>query len=260
MGDIQNALRKKFKTPQDALKALGLDEALLLRGHIDDAAITIDTNKEARMANKLATAKKSKLAEALKGVLAQDANIDEVVARIIALDAEKSYEEKVAEDEDDEDEKEEKAMDAEEDDEKEEKAMDAEEDEKDKKAMDAKPRARKSREEMVSKSAMDAAIAKASKIAEDRAIQRLRDIAVAHEDVAPHVGKLAGAFDSAEEVYRAALTGMGMDVSTIKETAALRMLVTSKAIPSVANVASAKVAMDAKGVSAFYERFPEAAR
>ena len=73
------------------------------------------------------------------------------------------------------------------------------------------------------KSAMDAAmidakIKAAVKDAEAKTIKRMRDISEAEAAVGPYVGKLTAA-DSAEGVYRMALTTMGIDITDIHPSA-----------------------------------------
>jgi hypothetical protein len=77
----------------------------------------------------------------------------------------------------------------------------------------------KDEEEKVDKKAMDAAIAAAVKANETATIARMNAIAQAHEDVKPYVGKLNGAFDSAEGVYKAALDIKKIDVKDVPASA-----------------------------------------
>ena len=113
---------------------------------------------------------------------------------------------------------------------------------------------------MVSKKAMDAAIRANAAAVEAKTIKRLNAIASAREAVAPYVGSLPGAFDSSDAVYRAALMGMGMDVSTVKEVAALEIILKSQPVPGSQKVKKASVAMDAKATDGFFELFPNAPR
>jgi len=77
--------------------------------------------------------------------------------------------------------------------------------------------------EMVSKKAMDAAIAKAvegaTKQATTNALKLANDIAAAKEDVAPWVGKLAMDAKSPEDVYQAALGALGVEVKDVHPSA-----------------------------------------
>lgn len=90
------------------------------------------------------------------------------------------------------------------------------------------------KEDIVSKAAMDTALAAASKGADERiriavdaarrdaeqaTIKRINAIHEAEDVVQPYVGKLSGAFDSAEGVYRAALDAMKVKHEGIHESA-----------------------------------------
>lgn len=74
-------------------------------------------------------------------------------------------------------------------------------------------------EEKVSKPAMDAALAANAAKVEKDTIARIRAITAAEEEVKPYVGKLALTMDSAEEVYKAALTVLGVDVTGVHASA-----------------------------------------
>lgn len=77
----------------------------------------------------------------------------------------------------------------------------------------------KDEEEKVSKPAMDAALAANAAKVEKDTIARIRAITAAEEEVKPYVGKLALTMDSAEEVYKAALTVLGIDVTGVHSSA-----------------------------------------
>ena len=81
------------------------------------------------------------------------------------------------------------------------------------------PPAMKKEEDMVSKPAMDAAIAKATKAAEQTTVARMQAIAQAEEFVKPYVGKLTVAMDRADAVYGTALEVMGIDIKDIHPSA-----------------------------------------
>lgn len=102
---------------------------------------------------------------------------------------------------------------------------------------------------MVSKEAMDAAISIARKQAADEATKHVlrvqREIDEAREAVAPHVGKLKMSFDSAEAVYRKAFAMKGIDVASIKDAAALPVLLKNLPVPSSAQTAP-RIAADSK--------------
>jgi uncharacterized protein len=125
--------------------------------------------------------------------------------------------------------------------------------------------------DMVSKSAMDAAL-KAAKVesdkaiklasdsaardAEQRTIARLQEIDAAREFAKTcGVGTLAGAFDSAEAVYRAALDAKGVKHQEVKDVAALRLILEAQPKPGQA------LGMDSRNATpqGFADRFPGAA-
>ena len=74
-------------------------------------------------------------------------------------------------------------------------------------------------EKPVDKAAMDAAITAAVKIAQDETMKRIDGIHAAKENVRPWTNDLHGAFDSADAVYRAALTIIGFDSKDLHPTA-----------------------------------------
>ena len=86
--------------------------------------------------------------------------------------------------------------------------------------------------EMVDKPAMDAAIAKAVADTTAKVTQNQREIRDAERKVRPYVGELAIACDSAEAVYRAALTALGLG-DKIKDVhaSALRTILEMQPLP-----------------------------
>lgn len=112
------------------------------------------------------------------------------------------------------------------------------------------------KEEKIDKKAMDAAIAKATTDTETRTILRLRGIEQAKEEAQPYVGKLALSFDSAEAVYRAALTSLGVEHKDIKEPVALRAVL--QAQPKPGEKRQPALAADKRN-EGFEERFPSVA-
>jgi uncharacterized protein len=123
--------------------------------------------------------------------------------------------------------------------------------------------------DMVSKSAMDTALKAASdkaakdikaaadsarSEAEENTIKRLRSVREAEEAALPYAGKLAGAFDSAEAVYRAALTALDVKHDGIHESA-LRAVLEAQPKPG----ASRTFAHDSTPSADFAKRFPGAA-
>ena len=139
---------------------------------------------------------------------------------------------------------------------------------KDKSAKDKKMGKDKDKEDedddegKVSKGAMDAAIAsavsKATKAAHDAAVATQRGIREAEEAVRPYVGKLAMAHDSADAVYRTALTTLGVKVDGVHPSA-LPVILSNLPVPGSRPKAE-RIAMDSAAVKSFAERFPNAAR
>ena len=130
---------------------------------------------------------------------------------------------------------------------------------KDKGAKDADP------EPKVSKSAMDAAIAAASdaaaRNAEASTIARLNAIRAAEREVQPYVGNLAVAMDSAAAVYHFALESMGVDAKAVTDVNALRLVLNAQPKPGEQRApATVSVAMDAAAAKAHAARFPNANR
>jgi uncharacterized protein len=115
--------------------------------------------------------------------------------------------------------------------------------------------------EMVDKPAMDAAIAKAVADTTAKVTQNQREIRDAERKVRPYVGELAIACDSAEGVYRAALTAMGLG-DKIKDVhaSALPTILDMQPLPGSKPKAKPAMAMDAAGAKSFAERFPDANR
>jgi hypothetical protein len=117
-----------------------------------------------------------------------------------------------------------------------EKAVAADEDDKDE----------KEEKDMVSKTAMDAAIAASTKAAENRAIARINGIHEARKIAAPFVGEIAVACDSAEDVYRAALKIRGVNTEGVHPSAFRTIL---ECQPSATAKSEAVHAHDAAHVS-----------
>jgi hypothetical protein len=108
------------------------------------------------------------------------------------------------------------------------------------------------KDDKVDKPAMDAAIAKATTdtIANMRAIQQ------AERDVEPHIGVLAIAQDSAENVYKLALDAAKVDLSGVPPAAYKAMV---SMLPKKGSVPVVKIAQDARGgKDAFATMFPNA--
>ena len=89
----------------------------------------------------------------------------------------------------------------------------------DKPAADEEDKDKKEEKDMVSKTAMDAAIAASTQAAESRTIARINGIHEARKIAAPFVGEIAVACDSAEDVYRAALKIRGVNTEGVHPSA-----------------------------------------
>ena len=98
--------------------------------------------------------------------------------------------------------------------------------------------------------AMDAAIKKAS----DNAVARVRAIAEAEKVIAPYVGEIV-AQDSAEAVYKVALDMMKIDVAGVHPSA-YRAILEAQKKPGETTI----LAVDHKAAESFNERFPEVGR
>ncbi|MDN7490587.1 DUF2213 domain-containing protein [Burkholderia sp. AU45274] len=114
------------------------------------------------------------------------------------------------------------------------------------------------KKDMVSKGAMDKAIKLATdaarRDAEQATIARLRGIQAAEEEVKPYVGKLV-AQDSAENVYKAALDILKVDIKDVHPSAYRAILLAQpKETPKP------RVAQDSSVSSEFLEAFPGADR
>lgn len=108
------------------------------------------------------------------------------------------------------------------------------------------------KDEHVDKPAMDAAIKKATA----ETVTRMRDIQQAERDVEPHIGVLAIAQDSAEDVYKLALDAAKIDTTGVPP-AAYRAMVSM--LPKKGDTKQVVIAQDSRGgKSAFDELFPKA--
>lgn len=115
--------------------------------------------------------------------------------------------------------------------------------------------------DMVTKPAMDAAIAAAAKAATDAAVKTQREIRDAERAVRSRVGELAMAHDSAEGVYRSALKILGVPNAETIHHSALPALLEMQPIPGArSHNPPAQIAQDAASIDSFTKRFPGAAR
>lgn len=192
------------------------------------------------------------LKKAAEGKLAKDSSIEDAAEVIEALaDILPEEESDLAADEDETDDEDAKKKVAEDEDD------DGEDNKKPAQAQDRLPT------DMVTKTAMDAAIAaavkSATKSATAAAIKTQQEIREAERAVRSYVGDLAMAHDSADAVYRTALTSLGVDVDGIHPSAFPAIL---KLQPKPGDTAPARkpIAQDAATSKAFEDRFPHANR
>ena len=113
------------------------------------------------------------------------------------------------------------------------------------------------------RTAMDAAmrdvVKQAAKDAETAAIRRMRAVADAETFVQPWVGHLAIAQDSAEEVYRAALATLGVDIAGV-HASAYRAILEAQPKPGTQRALDhGRLALDSASMKSFAERYPHAA-
>eukprot|EP01037_Dinobryon_pediforme_P019159 gene19159-19533_t len=114
------------------------------------------------------------------------------------------------------------------------------------------------KKDMVTKPAMDAAIAAAVKVAQDAASKNQREIREAERAVRPYVGELAIACDSAAGVYSAALKVLGVKVEGVHPSAYPAILAAQPIPGSKPKVT--KIAQDSAQAKSFAERYPDASR
>lgn len=261
MTPLGAALREKYKTPRDAVLALGLDESLLhdtsekeppnmatkqallsRKAAVAHGALTVylapklagDAKLDLRpmlkgVTNKTWSKDKARIVTALdaavKGKMAHDAQLGDVLGLLDKLDDVEASDEDPDPDMSGMDDKEwgeddesalqdlmakKKASES---------ATDEDESDEDKKkrfeAEAKKASAADEEKDMVKKSAMDAAIKTARDGAVADTVRRMNDIAAARDAVEPLIGKIAVAMDSAEQVYASALKSLGMDASGV---------------------------------------------
>lgn len=110
-------------------------------------------------------------------------------------------------------------------------------------------------DEPVSKPAMDAALAKATKEGENAAVARMTAIRTAEQECRPIIGDII-AQDSAEAVYKMALDARGIDL-TDTPPSAYRALV-KLALTQDQTPKTPRVAMDSAAHKSFADRYPAA--
>jgi hypothetical protein len=136
---------------------------------------------------------------------------------------------------------------------------DADKDGKDGKGKKAPPFA-KDKTTMMTKGAMDAAIAARVAASETKIKAQAKALREAEIAVRPHIGDLNMdhlAMDSAEAVYRFAFKARGVDVSKVPPEGFPALLA---ALPKPNQRTAQPIAMDAAGISTFDQMFPSAAR
>lgn len=283
MSKFIEALKGKFKTPAEALKALGMDPAILAMdesgtqtnykdkdAHPKDSHGRFTEKTDAESENeqeggtkhKKAGAAFAELKKLVKGKgedMAKKAK-DELDGnsglpvpgggKRRAMDAEQMKDflkDKVSEDDM-------KALDA--------MCKDMKDCDEEEEAMDKKKAKDESladkvngAEDTVTKAAMDEAIKVATKQAHDSAIKTQREIQLALDAVNPFVGKLAMAFDSAGDVYRKALGMMKVDVASVKDDAALPIILKSQPLPGATRSAPRMATDSATGNESFTKLF-----
>ena len=110
-------------------------------------------------------------------------------------------------------------------------------------------------EETVSKPAMDAALELTKRQVEQSTIAKMRAIQAAEKAVFPYVGEMV-AQDSAEAVYRVALTALGINTEGLHPSAFKPIL---EAQPKPVDASQLNyIAMDAVAAQSFADRFPMA--
>jgi hypothetical protein len=109
--------------------------------------------------------------------------------------------------------------------------------------------------------AMDAKIAAAVKTAEDRTIARIRSVETARREVAPWVGDLHIALDSAADVYKAALKELDVNVGGVTDVEALKLVLSAQPRAGATRPpGQGGMGMDAAASKTYASRFPAANR
>lgn len=114
--------------------------------------------------------------------------------------------------------------------------------------------------DMVTKGAMDTAITKAVTDAVKGVKSEAAATIEAREAVRPRVGAVSMALDSAPDVYKAALTIMGVDGLDEVDPKGYKAMFNTMSANTVAAKPKAPLAQDAAGAKSFAERFPHAAK
>ena len=113
--------------------------------------------------------------------------------------------------------------------------------------------------DVVTKTAMDEAIKAAVAKANSDAARNQREIRDAERAVRPYVGELAMAHDSADAVYKTALTALGHNVDGVHPSA-FPAILAALPKPGAKATQTARVAMDSASSASFASMFPGAAK
>lgn len=141
-------------------------------------------------------------------------------------------------------------------------AQDEGETAEEKAAREAKEKAEKDKDkDMVSKPAMDAAIKAAEVRATESALKTAREIREAEKFVAPYVGELAIAQDSAAGVLKTAAQALKLpDADKINDPVALRALISMAPKPGDRRHSTPVIAQDSAAHADYLKQFPDANR
>lgn len=113
----------------------------------------------------------------------------------------------------------------------------------------------KDKKDMVTKPAMDAAIAAATKKATEDAQRSAKDLRDAERAVAPYVGELAIACDSGEAVYRQALKMLGVKDIDDVHASALPAMLKMQPVPGQKKTTAPLLAADAAATDSYTKMF-----
>jgi hypothetical protein len=122
------------------------------------------------------------------------------------------------------------------------------------------PKAEDEENDTVDKAAMDAALEKSRKETLEAANKNFRAIREAERAVAPYVGEIATAFDSADEIYKHTLKALNVDIEGVHPSAYPKMLKQVPVPGAKKAVVEETLGMDAAAAADFDKRFPSAAR
>jgi hypothetical protein len=176
---------------------------------------------------------------------------EERKARMDKRAADKAAKDKAAKDADPDDDKKTPAKDK--------KAKDADPDDDDDDKKKKNPFAKDA--EMISKAAMDAALAVMAKTTESATIARLSAIREAEKVIRPYVGELAMAQDSAEAVYRVALDTLGIETKGLHPDALKQILMAQPKPGDESQRRPVRLAADSASANSEYlKMFPNANR